>query len=441
MTPSLRRGEPNTERVEAAVDAVAEHARPLSGATLARLAERFADRQFVCIGEASHGTSEFYRLRARLTKRLLAEYDFSFVAVEGDWTDCHELNRFVKGVGGYDDAQSVLSAFDRWPTWLWANWEVLEFVDWLADCNEGRDEDEQFGFYGMDVYSLFESMAAVIDYLEDVDPDAAEQARRAYQCFEPYGEDGQTYARETRLVPEGCEDAVVQVLRDRQRDRDHDDHHHSDAHFDAEQNALVAKNAEQYYRTLVRGGADSWNVRDGHMTETLRRLCDHHDGGKGVVWAHNTHVGDARATDMVDRGEATVGQLLREDFGADDVALVGLGTNRGSVIAGRQWGATMEEMAVPTARRGSYENVFSRGTTGDSLVYAEDVAETALADARGNRAIGVVYHPEREWGNYVPTVLPDRYDAFCFFDETEALHPLHSQPAGHLPPEMYPWGV
>jgi len=409
---------------------------------LDRLVERFGDRTYVLLGEASHGTSEYYRWRSRLTARLIQEKDFSFVAVEGDWTDCYEINRYVKGFPeSHKTVRDALEAFERWPTWLWANWETLEFLDWLEVHNQTVGEDEQVGFYGLDVYSLFESMDAVVDYLEDIDPDAAAEARDAYRCFEPYGEDAQEYARALRMVPETCEQEVVEMLtRLREQVTAYD--HGRDDYFNAEQNALVAKNAEQYYREMVRGDVDSWNIRDRHMVETLERLQEHHGSdAKGIVWAHNTHIGDARATDMEAQGRLNVGQLVREREGGSDVGLVGMGSHRGSVVAADSWDARLEEMTVPPAQEGSYEHVFKQAAGHDCLLVTEDLTDDSpLANPRGHRAIGVVYHPDREAGNYVPTVLPDRYDAFIYFDETNALHPLDIHADREAVPDLYPWG-
>ncbi|GAB6861511.1 erythromycin esterase family protein [Haloplanus litoreus] len=409
---------------------------------LDRLVEQFGDRKYVLLGEASHGTSEYYRWRSRLTARLIREKGFSFVAVEGDWTNCYELNRYVKGLPeSPGTVRDALEAFDRWPTWLWANWEVLEFLDWLEIHNQSAAEEERIGVYGLDVYSLFESLVAVVDYLEDVDPDAAAEARAAYRCFEPYGDDAQEYARALRMVPETCEDEVVEILtRLREGGAAYD--HGRDDYFNAEQNALVAKNAEQYYREMVRGDVDSWNIRDRHMVETLDRLQNHHGAdAKGIVWAHNTHVGDARATDMEARGRLNVGQLVREREGRADVALVGMGSHRGSVVAADSWGARLEEMTVPPAQEGSYEHVFERAGGDDCVLVTENLPDDSpLVRPRGHRAIGVVYHPAREAGNYVPTVLPDRYDAFVYLDETSALHPLAVHVDPGAVPDLYPWG-
>jgi len=410
---------------------------------LDRLVERFGDRTYVLLGEATHGTSEYYRWRSRLTARLIQEKDFSFVAVEGDWTDCYEINRCVKGLPeSHETIRDALETFERWPTWLWANWETLEFLDWLEIHNQTLDEVERVGFYGLDVYSLFESMEAVVDYLEDIDPDAAAEARAAYRCFEPYGDDAQEYARALRMVPETCEEEVVEMLaRLREQVAAYD--HCREDYFNAEQNALVAKNAEQYYREMVQGDVDSWNIRDRHMVETLERLQDHYgSGAKCIVWAHNTHVGDARATDMEARGRLNVGQLVRERKARSDVALVGMGAHRGSAIAADSWGARLEEMTVPPAQEGSYEDIFERAGGLDRILVTEDLPEDSpLARPRGHRAIGVVYHPAHESGNYVPTVLPDRYDAFIHLSVTSALHPLNIHVDREVVPDLYPWGL
>jgi erythromycin esterase len=291
------------------------------------------------------------------------------------------------------------------------------------------------------VYSLWASLAVVMRYLEEVDPGALEAARRAYACFEPYGRDVEAYARSTAFVGESCEDEVVDLLADI-RSRVDELPGDGEARFDAEQNARAAVGAERYYRTMVRGGSESWNVRDRHMIDTLDALLeDHGPASKAVVWAHNTHVGDARATDMAAAGMVNTGQLARDRYGRDDVVLVGFGSHRGSVVAGGSWGAPMEHMAVPNAQAGSWEAVFHDAVGGDALVLTDALSEAASA-RRGHRAIGVVYDPRGErYGNYVPTDLTLRYDAFVHLDETQALHPLQIEPREGDPPETYPWGV
>ena len=431
---------------EPLADRLRRMARPLSDdRDLDPLIERIGDAHIVMLGEASHGTSEYYTWRDRITRRLIRERGFSFIAVEGDWPDCHTVNRFVKGLDdGGSDAREVLHAFARWPTWMWANEEVVSLVTWLRSHNRSRPPERQAGFYGLDIYSLWDSMQAVLEYLDRVDPDAARAARRAYGCFDPYHDDAQEYAMATAVVPTSCEDETIAILRELRRNAPHYSEDGRDAYFNAEQNALVARNAELYYRTMVRGGPASWNVRDQHMAETLERLLAHHGpAAKAIVWEHNTHIGDARATDMAAAGMTNIGQIARETWGPDNVVLVGFGGYEGSVIAASGWGEPMQQMRVPPAREGSWESLLHEAIGEDVLLLTADMNGVADADlARAHRAIGVVYHPGRErYGNYVPTVLPARYDAFIHLEHTSALDPLH-MPArvdGELP-ETYPTG-
>jgi len=416
-----------------------------SAGELDPLLRRVGDARCVLLGEASHGTHEYYAWRAEISKQLIEEQGFSFIAVEGDWPDCYRVNRFVKGYpDSGDEAQEVLHAFRRWPTWMWANEEIADLATWMRHHNEGLPEGKKVGFYGLDVYSLWDSLYGILGFLGKNDPSALPAARRAFQCFEPYGEDAQDYARATRWVDTSCEDEVVTLmgeLRGATRKYPGD----GEAGFDAEQNALVVKNAERYYRTMVRGGPESWNVRDGHMMETLDRLMQYHGpGARGIVWEHNTHVGDARFTDMAGDGMVNVGQLARERFGEEGVFLVGFGSYRGGVIAGREWDEPMRRMKVPPGRPGSWEDVLHRAGEADRLMLLEAArGSEAFMEERGHRAIGVVYRPEFEaYGNYVPTVLPRRYDAFLYLDRTEALRPLRiPQVEENEVPETYPSGV
>lgn len=434
-----------------------------TGADLDPLLERIGDARYVLLGEASHGTSEFYTWRAEITKRLIREKGFSFIAVEGDWPDCYRVNRYVKGMAkSGSSAYEVLHAFDRWPTWMWANREIVELVEWLKSYNNkkiGEEGDRKVGFYGLDVYSLWGSLDAVAQYLQKNYPDAVEAAIRAYKCFEPYGGDVEEYARATALVPESCEDEVINMLGMlRQKAKSVEEQWEKDgrreAYFNAEQNAVVVKNAELYYRTMIRGDTASWNIRDRHMMKTLERLMRFHGSdAKSIVWAHNTHVGDARATDMHKDKMINLGQLAREQAGHRDVALVGFGTYEGTVIAAKRWGEKMEKMAVPPAADGSWESFLHYSdTAGDDnglrhpklliFTHADKNIETLFV-SKGQRAIGVVYNPAYEkFGNYVETVLPARYDAFLFIDETHALHPLHMpiSPDDELP-ETFPTGM
>jgi len=422
--------------------------RPLRDpADLDPLMERIGTARYVLLGEASHGTAEYYEWRTAISQRLIEEKGFSFIAVEGDWPDCYRVNRFVKG---RDDAgttaRDVLHAFARWPTWMWANEEIVALADWLRQHNDGLPEGREVGFYGLDVYSLWDSLYAVMGYVQKHDPALLATARSAFRCFEPYGEDAQHYARATAWVSESCEDEVITLLGELQRRAARYPNDGDESRFSAEQNALVVKGAEAYYRTMVHGGPESWNIRDRHMVETLNRLMRHHGPeAKCIVWEHNTHIGDARFTDMADEGMVNVGQLVRLEHAADDVVLVGFGSYEGSVIAGDEWDAPMQRMEVPPARAGTWEHVLHEAGGGaDQLLLLDGMrAQKDFEAPRGHRAIGVVYHPGCErHGNYVPTVLPRRYDAFLYVDHSRALHPLHMPVTeDHDLPETYPSGV
>ena len=427
-------------------ESIARFARPLrNNNDLDALLDQIGDRRIVLLGEASHGTSEFYEWRRRISERMIREKQFSFIAVEGDWPDCYKFNRFIKDLpDGGRNARAVAHALERWPTWMWANEEVVTLITWLHRYNDGLLLQERVGFYGLDVYSLWDSMRVVVDYLDRVDPEAARTARRAYACFDPYHQDVQAYARATALVPTGCEDDALRALLELQTNAAAYREDGREAYFDAEQNALVARNAERYYRAMMHGGPDSWNLRDTHMVDTLARLLDHYGpAAKAIVWEHNTHVGDARATDMARAGLLNVGQLARQQW-PDDVYIVGFSTYDGSVIAGQEWGASMELMQVPPAMRGSWEDVLHEAGNRDKLLLLSDLcADAEAAKTRGHRAIGVVYDPEWERaGNYVPTRMLARYDALIHIDHSTGLHPLH-MPAtiSGEPPETYPTGL
>lgn len=406
------------------------------------LLDRIGDARFVLLGEASHGTHEYYLWRARLSRRLIEEKGFRFIAVEGDWPDCYQINRYVQGELPDLTAEDVCRAFARWPTWMWANWEIVALAEWMRQHNRDRPEDERAGFYGLDLYSLWESLKAITDYLKEHHPEAVAAAQEAFQCFEPYAEDPQRYAMATQFVPKDCEDDVVKLLTS-VRQRAGGELGEGQADFNAVMNAEALRGAETYYRTMITGGAESWNVRDRHMSDTLNRLMRHFGpDAKAILWEHNTHIGDARYTDMAAAGMFNVGELVREEHEADGVVLAGFGSYQGSVVAGRAWDAPMQVMDVPPARGGSWEHALHLLNAEDRLLLFQPplAPDNALSVPRGHRAIGVVYHPEAEIGNYVPTVLPLRYDAFLYIDQTTALHPLHiNQEAG--PPELYPWSV
>jgi erythromycin esterase len=394
--------------------------------------ERARGVDHVLLGEASHGTHEYYRWRAELTRRLIEDGGVRFVAVEGDWPDCHRLHRCVTlQPGAPEDPREVLDGFRRWPTWMWANEEVVEFCRWLRDWNAQRPSQQRVGFHGLDVYSLWDSLRAVMDYLHENEPEHLDTAHRAWTCFEPYREDPQSYARSLRLVPESCEHDVAALLRRLCEQRPEPDGADAESRFVAEQNAAVAAGAERYYRALVTGGSSSWNVRDCHMTDTLDRLVEHYGPGRSVVWEHNTHVGDARATDMSRYGDVNVGQLVRERHGRQRVLTVGFAGHRGTVVAADRWDAPTRVLPLPPAREGSLEDLLVAALPEPALLAfpAQDDQPPWLRERRGHRAVGVVYDPDRErWGNYVPTVLGDRYDALLWFPETRALRPLHVEP-------------
>ncbi|WP_213451813.1 erythromycin esterase family protein [Rhizomonospora bruguierae] len=422
-------------------DEVTGLATPLTGpGDLDPLMDRVAGARVVMLGEATHGTHEFYRWRAALTQRLITERGFSFVAVEGDWPDCARVDRSTRrDPGAPEDPRAALTGFERWPTWMWANEEVADFCRWLRGYN--ATVPEPVGFHGLDVYSLWESLREVMLYLRENDPERVPEALAAYRCFEPYGEDPQRYAMATRLVPEGCEPEVLELLMAL---REAAARNAGSDSFGAERNAAAVLGAERYYRAMLGGGSEAWNVRDRHMDDTLARLLEYYGrAAKGIVWAHNTHVGDARATDMAQSGAVNIGQLGRERYGADEVVLVGFGTHAGTVIAGDEWGAPMREMPVPPARRDSLEEVLHETAPERALlVFPRDGRPDLLTDALDHRAIGVVYHPERErWGNYVPTVLGERYDAFCWFDRSSAVRPLRTPAEDAREPETFPTGA
>jgi erythromycin esterase-like protein len=439
---------------EALIARLRRAAKPLATpGDLDPLLDAIGDARFVLLGEATHGTSEFYTWRAEISRRLIREKGFSFIAVEGDWPDCYRVNRYVKWMSDAGTSgESVLHTFERWPTWMWANREVADLVEWLRDHNHRLTPEQQVGVYGLDVYSLWESMAAVVEYLERVDPPAARTARRAYACFDPYYEDAQEYARATALVPVSCESDTITMLRALRARAPEYRADGRDAFFNAEQNALIAQNAERYYRTMIRGGPASWNVRDTHMVDTLDRLAAHHGPlSKAIVWEHNTHIGDARFTDMARHGMVNVGQLVRQAHGEsprerDGVALVGFGTHHGTVIAGSEWGAPMERMQMAVAHADSWEDLAHRALAGNGLFLFDGSANGGIPDLEqptDHRAIGVVYDPTAErWGNYVPTIIPRRYDAFLFIDETKAVDALHMPVTVDTElPETYPSGM
>lgn len=401
---------------------------------LVALIDHIKSARVVMLGEASHGTHEFYQWRFEISKILIEEHGFDFIAVEGDWPPCQAVNKFI-----YDkekgSAFSVLKKFERWPTWMWANSEVLELVEWL----HGR----RIGFHGLDVYSLFESIDEVLKILRKENAALADIARAHYSCFDDFGRDEKAYVRSLLKFSDSCEKAAVQTLQKLLRARMKNEA----AHFDAVQNARIIKNAEDYYRAMIHAEENTWNIRDRHMMETLDTLLRFYGPeSKGIVWEHNTHIGDYRATDMLANGQVNIGGLARQQYGEDRVALVGFGTYEGSVTASHSWDGPTERMPVPAAKPGSYEEIFHKSIldveSDDFYILMDRKARsTALSECRGHRAIGVVYDPEHErWGNYVPTNLAERYDAFVFIDQTQALLPLFTEFKRQEIPETFPGG-
>ncbi|MDB5301961.1 MAG: hypothetical protein JWO87_3624 [Phycisphaerales bacterium] len=424
------------------------------------LINAIGDCRFVLIGEASHGTHEFYRIRAELTKRLIREKGFHAVAAEADWPDAYRVNRFVRGFADDGDATESLANFRRFPQWMWRNADVLDFVGWMRQFNdeERRRENEKVGFYGMDLYSLHASIRAVIDFLDKVDHAAATRARYRYSCFDHFGEDPQAYGYAAAFdLDRSCQQqAVQQLVEMRQRAAEfirRDGQAAEDEMFYAEQNAQAVANAEQYYRSMFEGRISSWNLRDRHMVQTLQKLEEFIDRRVGrskiVVWAHNSHLGDARATEVGEQGELNVGQLVREGWGKDAFN-VGFSTYTGTVTAATDWDGPAERKAVRPGLPGSYEELFHNlGLPGFLLLIrggglGAEVMD-ALREPRLQRAIGVIYRPETERiSHYFHARLADQFDAMIHLDRTRAVEPLERTAAWKAPrieEETYPTGV
>jgi len=415
------------------------------------LLDLVGDAQFVLLGEASHGSHEFYHERAEITKRLIIEKGFNAVAVEADWPDAFRVNRYVHGQGDDWDANAALSGFERFPTWMWRNTVVLDFVEWLRNTNSSRNEALKTGFYGLDLYSLYTSMAAVVEYLDDVDPEAARRARYRYSCFEHFGEDSQAYGYAASFdLSRSCEDdAVRQLVELQRRAMEYAARTGPEDLFDAEQNARLVKNAEEYYRSMFRGRQSSWNLRDTHMVETVDSIAEHLKRRgrepKIIIWAHNSHLGDARATEMGARGELNVGQLIRQKYGSSAV-LVGFTTYTGTVTAATNWDDPGEVKDVRPALADSYELGFHEtGIPRFFLALNEAASRTPLlAKSRLERAIGVIYRPETERiSHYFHADLRRQFNAVFHFDTTRALEPLEKPEVWEHTelPETFPSGI
>jgi erythromycin esterase-like protein len=419
------------------------------------LLDLVGDARFVLLGEATHGTHEFYEERARITQRLIEEKGFHAVAVEADWPDAYRVNRYVRGQSDDADADAALSGFERFPSWMWRNTDVSAFVDWLREHNAKQAGGKAVGFYGLDLYSLFTSLREVLAYLDKVDPQAAKIARERYACFDHYYEDSQHYGYSANLdLSASCEEGVIEQLNQMQRrayeysQRDGSE----DGFFYAQQNARLVKNAEEYYRTMFRGRVSSWNLRDSHMAETLEALAQHlsrhGEPARIVVWEHNSHIGDARATEVGQLGEWNVGELARKAYDGQ-TRLIGFSTYEGFVTAASEWDGPAEHKRVRPGMPGSYEELLhetgierfllplSGNNAGDSP------AREALMQRRLERAIGVIYLPRTErQSHYFSAQMAVQFDAVIHIDRTTAVTPLDPGGGWHSeePPETYPGG-
>jgi erythromycin esterase-like protein len=416
------------------------------------LLDLVGNARFVLLGEATHGSHEFYRERAEITKRLILEKGFNCVAVEADWPDAYRVNRYVLGKDDDPSAERALAGFKRFPTWMWRNTDVVDFIDWLRGYNDFLpSETPKTGFYGLDLYSLFSSTQEVMAYLEGVDPEAARRARARYACFDHFHEDSQRYGYATSIgLSPTCEEQVLAQLQElRSRAVEYKDQHGQlaeDEYFYAEQNARLVKNAERYYRTMFQGRISSWNLRDQHMEETLEALATHLSRpgrpAKIVVWEHNSHIGDARATEIGYKGELNMGQLARERYPRDTV-LIGFTTYQGTVTAAADWDGPAQTRQLRRALPGSYEEVFHRTGLPRFMLPLAD-ATVLPSNAMLERAVGVIYAPETErQSHYFYAYLARQFDAVLHFDETTAVEPLERDTLWETgeAPETYPAGI
>jgi protein-L-isoaspartate(D-aspartate) O-methyltransferase len=404
------------------------------------LLRRIGDKRIVLLGEATHGTSEFYRMRERISRELIAEKGFNFVAIEGDWPDAARVDHYVRHL---EYPPSEWTAFARFPVWMWRNNEVRNFIDWMRNHNSSLTPKQRVAFHGLDLYSLYDSIRSVLKYLEEVDPESAEVARERYGCLTPWQTDPATYghAALTGKYPT-CEKPVVQMLRDLLTHRSKYAEHDGERFMDAMQNARLITNAERYYRIMYYGSRASWNLRDEHMFETLKVLLAFYGPqSKGIVWAHNSHVGDAAATEMSSRGEFNIGNLCRREFG-EQVYSIGFGTDRGKVAAATDWDGPMEVKTVRPSLEQSYEHLCHMTGHPRFLLGLRDLQHNlALMKPRLERAIGVIYRPETELAShYFEAVLPRQFDEYIWFDETTAVAPFATTELQGLP-DTYPFGM
>jgi protein-L-isoaspartate(D-aspartate) O-methyltransferase len=440
---------PGQSRGQALPEMIVEAAEPLpdlDDPAFGRLFDRFADRRVVLLGEASHGTSEFYRARAAITRRLIEEHGFTIVAVEADWPDAAAINGYVRDRPARERAEPP---FQRFPTWMWRNSEIAALIEWMREHNEDIPElDRRAGFYGLDIYNMSGSIAAVLEYLDKVDPEAAAVARERYGCLTPWQKEPATYGRAVLAAGyRKCEQAVIDQCRELLQRRLDYAGQDGESFLDAAQNARLVASAERYYRIMYYGGRESWNLRDTHMFETLGHLLEARGPrSKAIVWAHNSHIGDARYTEMgVVREELNIGQLCRERFG-EDAALIGFGTHTGTVAAATDWGGEMEVKRVRPSHRDSYERLCHDSGVSRFLLDLRkgryDALRYRLLEPRLERFIGVIYRPDTELlSHYSDASLPQQFDAYVWFDETSAVMPLGPQHAKPGVPDTYPFGL
>ncbi|MDB5036803.1 MAG: uncharacterized protein JWQ35_331 [Bacteriovoracaceae bacterium] len=431
---------------ESLANLVKEKCEPFDSIPTARLEmilDRIGDSRLVLLGEASHGTSEFYEMRARISQALIARKNFNFVAVEADWPDAEKIDRYVRHRTG---PVHQFEAFSRFPEWMWRNREVQDFTHWLHEWNLNRPKEKRAGFHGLDLYSLHTSINSILHYLEQVDLQSAARAREHYSCLQPFMRDPVQYGAATLSgLHRECADDVTAVLRELLQKRlEYIQKSDEEKFFNALQNARVVEDAEKYYKIMYYGSAESWNLRDRHMFETLKALLDYYgENSKGIVWAHNSHLGDASATDKEFRDELNVGQLCREEF-ARKAYLIGFGTDHGTVAAASAWGEKMEIKKVRPSLIESYEHICHRTNVSSFFLPLQNSNQDfrdALMKPRLERAIGVIYRPETErLSHYFYANLPEQFDEYIWFDESSAVHPLDTKKIKGAP-ETYPFGL
>ncbi len=407
------------------------------------LFDKMKNSRIVLLGESTHGTHEFYTWRTKISKKLIEDYGFSFIAVEADWPDAYSLNRYIKQ---YPDsgkqASEILNKFNRWPTWVWANWEVNALIEWLNSFN--KENNKSAGFYGLDLFSLRESMEMLVTELAGKYPEIAKTAREAFTCFEPYINDVRFDAERLRMAPPSCEKEAIELLKEI-RSKISSDADEKEMNFEIEQNARAMYDAEEYYMTMIRDGKESWNLRERHMAETLDQLLEHHGANsKAIIWAHNSHIGDARAYTKKSSGSLNFGEIVKAKHLIEGVFSIGFGSNSGELITADEWGAPMKKMNVENAKPGSWENLLHGINQHDKLILLDQLRDNEDAPQPiEHRSVGLIYNPaSEEYGYYSKANIQMEFDAFIFIDETSAVHPLKISPgSGEEPPETYPWGL